>query len=348
MSHIILSKIGHAGCITLDRPEALNALSIDMVTQISAALSAWASDEAVKLVLIRSASSRAFCAGGDVREAVSIIKDNPELGAEPYFNAEYGFDLMLARYSKPLISLVDGVVMGGGFGVARLSDYMVVSSHIKMAMPETAIGLFPDVGASCFLRRAPLSAALMMGMTGTMIGAGDALSWQIADYHCPSEMFDELASALAAVTDRAQIEAVLASYHKAPPAPHFAMMMADIEQVFARPKLQDIAKQAEVLAQQGGKASWHQALSHKCPASIAAFWYMMTCLPVPASNEEAILRDYFLAVKMTKRPDFIEGVRAVLIDKDNAPRWAPRSVFEVSTDMLVDLFDFAGMKPLPE
>ena len=348
MTHIILSQKGQAGLIMLDRPQALNAMTIEMVTQMSQALLQWEEDESIHHVIITSSSPRAFCAGGDVRQAVGIIAENPKKGAIPYFDAEYGFDCILAGFQKPVIALVDGVVMGGGFGVARLADIMVVSSTIKMAMPETAIGLFPDVGASLFLRRAPMAAALMMGMTGAVIGAGDAMAWQIADYHCQSESFIALQNALCDARTQDDITECLERYHTAPPEPHFALQINDITAIFGTGTPAEIADKAQSHADKGGEASWAAALAHKCPTSIALFWHMMTQERVPNSYIEAICRDYYLACKMTSRADFVEGVRAVLIEKDNAPNWHPATVSEIDHKMLIDLFDFTGMSPLPE
>ena len=348
MTHIILSQKGQAGLITLDRPQALNALTIEMVTQMSKALLKWQADDSIHHVIITSSSPRAFCAGGDVRQAVGIIAEDPQKGAVPYFDAEYGFDRILARFQKPVIALVDGVVMGGGFGVARLADIMVVSSNIKMAMPETAIGLFPDVGASLFLRRAPIAAALMMGMTGAVIGAGDAMAWRLADYHCTAEMFADLQDSLCNARTKDEVTACLQAHHSAPPEPHFALQIDDVTAIFGTGTPAEMAEKAQNHAAKGGEASWASALAQKCPTSIALFWHMMTQERVPSSYEEAICRDYYLAVKMTARPDFVEGVRAVLIDKDNAPSWHPATLLEIDHKMLVDLFDFTGMPPLPE
>ena len=348
MTHLIISQVGNAGIITLNRPEALNALTIAMVRDMSDALIKWQDDDTVKLVIIRASAPRAFCAGGDVREAVSLLADKPDDGTTAYFDAEYGFDKRLATFPKPVIALVDGIVMGGGFGVARLADYMVVSSTIKMAMPETAIGLFPDVGASYFLRRAPFAAALMMGMTGTMIGAGDACAWDLADYHCDAEMFDALLHELSQAQNDAQMRDILASYHQTPPPGDLAQKLPLIEKIFTKDSVPQIIACAMQAQDDSDVAGWYGALTQKCPTSITAFWHMMRHLEVPQSAAAAIERDYYLACKMTARPDFVEGVRAVLIDKDNTPHWSPHLIADITDDMIADLFDFAGMTPLPE
>ena len=348
MSDVQINIVGRAGHIQLARPKALNAMTIDMVTNMADALRSWVDDDNVHHVIITSSESRAFCAGGDVRQAVSVIDQNPSEGATPYFKAEYGLDMCLASFPKPVTSLVEGVVMGGGLGVARLSDRMVISSDIKMAMPETAIGLFPDVGASLFLRRAPLACALMMGMTGTMIGAGDALAWNLADIHCHSADFDRLFEQLTSCETDRDIQTLLAEFHQPAPLAHFADQEALIADIFLQDTIHDILQAASVHKQAGGHADWSEQLLHRCPMSIACFWHMMTKEAVPQTMIEAIDRDYHLARKLTARPDFREGVRAVLVDKDNKPAWQPATLEEVTDDMMSALFNFDAMTPLPE
>ena len=347
MSHVRVYEHGLSAYIELSRPEALNALSVEMVQEITDALVRWRSDDSISHIIITSSSSRAFCAGGDVRQAVSFIKADPQQSAEPYFRCEYGLDVMIASYNKPIISLVDGVVMGGGLGLARLASYMVVSSTIKLAMPETAIGLFPDVGAAYFLRRAPLSAAIMLGMTGQVIGAGDAMAWQLADYHCPADDFAALKQALSAAQRDAEITAILKAHETSAPEAELADMMTEIDGIFGQNSLSDLLDEAAHLKQRPQPAKWHHALHTRCPASIGLFWHLMTQMPAPADAIEAIQTDYFLACKMMRRPDFYEGVRAVLIDKDNAPCWQPARIDQIDDQLLADLFDFAAMSPLP-
>ena len=348
MSHLVFSQKGRAGHILLNRPEALNALTIEMVTDLAAQLRLWAEDEAICHVIITSGEGRAFCAGGDVRQAVRVIAEEPDLGAKPYFQAEYGFDICLASFPKPVTCLVDGVVMGGGFGIARLSDFLVVSSRIKMAMPETAIGLFPDVGASHFLRRAPFEVALMLGMTGTIIGAGDAIAWGLADIHCQATEFEALFDALCLQTNEADIQSCLSRYHSAPPDKELALKSDMITDIFSQQSPSLIMAKAQKYEDDEFAQNWVKAFCQKCPTSISVFWHMMTKLPETRSVEEAIRRDFPLALKMTARPDFTEGVRAVLVEKDNKPKWQPASLSDVTDDMLAYVFDFDGAPPLPE
>lgn len=355
MSQIMVKQQNHLGIITLNRPEALNALNLSMVTIIKEALLKWLDDEAVDCVLLTSSSSRAFCAGGDVREAVSLIKENPTVSAEPYFEAEYGLDLILTNYPKPVIALVDGIVMGGGLGLARLSKYMVISKTIKCAMPETAIGLFPDVGASKFLRALPEPACLMMGMTGTILGAGDVIKWGLADFVIEVDKFDALIKELSYADDLSDssIKECLARYQsQSMPDDHYYAHLDLIASIFGQDTPQAIAKAALELANKEGKtanmaAGWAEALTHKSPTSIALFWTMIKRLDEPLSLTDAIQRDFHLACKMMRRADFMEGVRAVLIDKDNAPLWQPASLDEVDDDLLSSICNFTDMPLLP-
>ena len=355
LSQIVIRRENHLGIITLNRPEALNALNLFMVTIIKETLIKWLDDEAVECVLLTSSSLRAFCAGGDVREAVSLIKDNPTLFAEPYFEAEYGLDLILTNYPKPVIALVDGIVMGGGLGLARLSKYMVISKTIKCAMPETAIGLFPDVGASKFLRVLPEPACLMMGMTGTILGAGDVIRWGLADYMIAADKFKALIEELASADklSKTVIEESLARYQgQSMPDGYFYAHLDLITSIFGQDTPQAIAKAALKNAKQEGEtaniaAGWAEALTHKSPTSIALFWAMIKHLDNPLNLTEAVQRDFHLACKMMRRPDFMEGVRAVLIDKDNAPQWQPASLDEVDDDLLSSICDFTDMPLLP-
>ena len=354
MADILAYKDNHIGHIHLDRPDALNALDLAMVTIIHQALLDWLEDDDIHCVLLTSSSARAFCAGGDVREAVSLIKENPELSAAPYFEAEYGLDILLASYPKPTISLVDGIVMGGGLGLARLSKYMVISNQIKCAMPEVGIGLFPDVGASKFLRVMPEAAALMMGMTGSILNAGDVIKWGLADFITTSDHFDKIIEELKSADklDEMGITSILTNHQIEPPVGLFAPHIKLIEAVFNHETPQEMAKSAADYASDDSDAGkiatrWAEALSQKSPTSIALFWAMMRRLPEPENVVEAIQRDFHLACKMMRRSDFAEGVRAVLLDKDNQPQWQPATLLEVDEALLSSLCDFPSMPLLP-
>lgn len=351
MTQILFKQRGTAGIVVLNRPEALNALSTQMLEALAAKLIDWQSDARVKLIIITSSSTKAFCAGGDVRQAVAKIKaaadgrgDTPEGGARHYFQVEYGIDAQIASYPKPVIALVDGIIMGGGLGLAENASHMVISQTIRLAMPETAIGLFPDVGASLFLRRAGLPTALMLGMTGTIIGVGDALAWRLADRIVPAGRFDALITALSDVGEIDDVDTILAEFSIAESKPELALEAELIATCFT-------GEISDILANLSGNshplaAKWHHALQTRCPASIAAIHHIFHKRPAPTSIYEALNLDFKLALNMTARADFVEGVRAALIEKDNQPKWSPASLASIPQVFLEELFDFDGLPDL--
>ncbi len=335
-------KIGNAGVIELNRPEALNALNIHMVEQMAKHLSAWQVDEHIGHVIICSTSGRAFCSGGDVRQAVTFAKKAPDgLSAEPYFRAEYNLDIIIATYTKPIISLVNGVVMGGGLGLCRNGTITVVSESIKCAMPETAIGLFPDVGASLFLRVPGISIGLMLGMTGQIIGSGDAVHWKIANKCVQFKNFDSLKNDLCySYSDKNSLENVITIYEITPPEPILGKQEALINDLFNGSVLQIVQNVKQSVNKSEAAKHWHQALSKRCPASISVFHQLLSVMPPSNSLEEALQMDFQIACKMMRRSDFSEGVRAVLIDKDNSPIWSPDKLDLITKTELEAIFEF--------
>ena len=340
--HVRLLKIGNAGIIELNRPEALNALSVRMVEQIAKHLLEWQSDKDVGHVIICSTTAKAFCSGGDVRQAIDFIEKDPEgVSAEPYFRAEYSLDLIIATYPKHIVSLVNGVVMGGGLGLCRNGSITVVSESIKCAMPETAIGLFPDVGASLFLRAPGISVGLMLGMTGQIIGAGDAIRWQIANKCVPFDKFETLKHNLCFCdSDLSALERVIAKFEVSPPETVLARQEDLIGDLFNGTVL-EIAKNVRQCVEISEAAKyWQQALLTRCPASISVIHQLLYVMPPEKSLVEALQKDYQIACKMMRRSDFSEGVRAVLIDKDFSPKWSPDSLRLFTKSELDAIFEF--------
>ena len=192
----------------INRPKALNALNMEMCAQINEKLIAWSNDDQVDRVLITATESRAFCAGGDVRSIIPLIKKDPR-AADAYFKVEYTLDTLINAFPKPVIVIADGLTMGGGCGVLLNASHPVITEKMDFAMPETAIGLFPDVGASLFLRQPPHHIGVMMGMTGWRIGAGDMLAMGLAKHAVASEAVAELARKIIALENNAGIDALL-------------------------------------------------------------------------------------------------------------------------------------------
>ena len=332
-SSIIIETCAKVGRIILDRPEALNALSIEMCESIAEALVGWANSPDIDRIVIQASPGKAFCAGGDVRMIASLVAENT-VSADEFFRAEYGIHTMIARYNKPIIVIANGLTMGGGAGLLLNASHPVITTAMDFSMPETAIGLFPDVGASFFLRTAPDYVAAFLCMTGWRLGAGDMLHYNIAPYLIDSQSEAEIADAIIASADINAIESLLMgsvpAAHKTP--------IADAEQWIKS----HFSKPNPVAIRQSLEGDNHPmaekirtVLDSRCPLSIFLAHRLFTDPDlIPADKAAAINQDFRLAIRMTGRPDFTEGVRAVLLDKDNAPQWQPDK-FEKVTDAII-------------
>ena len=336
---------GPLGLLTLDRPRALNALDLDMVRALQRHLDVWKADATVKAVVVRGAGERAFCAGGDVRAVAQSLGTPQDVGPErlatAFFRDEYALNRTLHHFPKPCVSLVDGVCMGGGLGVSIHGSHRVVGERLVLAMPETALGFFPDVGGGWFLPRFPGEAGTYLGLTGARAGAADALWLGYATHHAPAGSFDALTQALAeadwgAGAPRAVVDAVLARFHRdAGPSPLAAQREA-IDRCFAGERVEDIL---EALEREG--TPWaqetHATLLRMSPTSLKATLRLLRrgrALPYDAVVELELR----LSQTLGARPDFREGVRAVLVDKDGQARWSPAELADVDDATVEALF----------
>ncbi|MCA0156612.1 enoyl-CoA hydratase/isomerase family protein [Tsukamurella sp. M9C] len=319
-AEIVTTVAGGTGHIELNRPKALNALTMDMVHAIDAALQAWESDDAVTRVLLTSASPKAYCAGGDIR----AIRDQVVAGEDftPFFRDEYDMNLRLAEFPKPVIALIDGVNMGGGVGVSIHGSHRVVSEKALIAMPEVAIGFLPDVGATHILGRLPKGFGELMGMTAARIGAGDALAVGLATHFVPSSAMPDVKAALLAGEE---LDGVLARFGDTAPAS--TLPLDEIADVFGRDSVTEIL--AGLATTSGAWADTaREQLSTACPTSVFVTFDLIQesrnrtlaqCL-----DEEAVV-----GARLVRRPDFVEGIRAVLVDKTRDPKFSPASVSDV-------------------
>ena len=346
--HISFSTHGRAGLVLLDRPRALNALSAQMAAALRGQLGIWADDDDIGHVVMAGSEPRAFCAGGDVRDLHAIaIRGEFEL-MKTHFRAEYGAHLAVYDFPKAIISLADGVTMGGGAGLMQCSTHAIVSETTRFAMPESAIGLFPDAGASVFLGRCPRQVALCLGLTGHIIGAADCLMLGLAGAMVRAAEMSALREALLAC-DSADIDAVIHRFQLDPGVPPLQAQRATIDHVFAGRDLATMRDRAGDLARLKGDSlaeAVHVALSTKCPMSMHVFARLIEMGPRIADIPAALDLDYHLAIRMTERPDFREGVRAVLIDKSNDAAWQPARLEDVTPAMVDAVFDNAGLPPL--
>jgi enoyl-CoA hydratase/carnithine racemase len=346
MSEYVQTRVANrTGIITLDRPKALNSLSLAMVRDLAAILQAWRGDDAVDAVVIGSSSPKGLCAGGDIRFFHEVGQKTPMGGSallEDFFTEEYALNHLIHFYPKPYVALMDGVVMGGGMGIAQggpACRIRIVTEKTKMAMPEVNIGLFPDVGGSYFLSRAPGQLGNYLGLTGLTIGAADALYVGLADLFVPQEQMGALA-ALIEATPGAQLRDAIATF-----ATPFAGGAGVSELETRRGAIDRHFGAPSVAAIMASLAADSDAFAQNALAAMAQRSPLMMCVTRELLHRGAA-RDVSGCLRMERtmvRHNFehgevLEGVRALVIDKDNAPKWNPPALADVSDDMVERFF----------
>jgi enoyl-CoA hydratase/carnithine racemase len=347
MSDHVQTRIANrTGIITLDRPKALNSLSLDMVRAITQVLMQWRGDAGVDAVVIKSTSEKALCAGGDIRFFYDVGRATPTGGSallEDFFTEEYALNHLIHFYPKPYIALMDGVVMGGGMGIAQGGPdcgLRIVTERTKMAMPEVNIGLFPDVGGSHFLSHAPGQLGRYLGLTGLTIGAADALYLGLADVFVPVEKLAALAELFEAAPGAelpAAIRELAAPFAGEAGASELAKQRALIDRHFAAPTvagvMESLAGDDNPFAQKALAAMRQRSPLMMCVTSEllerGAKMDVAGCLRM----ERTVVRRNF------ENGEVLEGVRALVIDKDNAPKWNPATLEEVTPEMVARFFE---------
>ncbi len=332
MADVEVEERGPLGLLTLNRPQALNALTLGMVRTLQAALDGWAADPAIRVVAIRGAGGRAFCAGGDIRAMWDIGRPGGERGLATlgFYAEEYRLNARIKRFPKPYLAFVDGIVMGGGVGVSVHGSRCIAGDATRLAMPETGIGFVPDVGTSHALPRLPGEVGLWMALTGARLGPVDAVGSGLCDHYLPSDRVDELLGALARleIGDREPIEAVDWAIEAMARPPEGPSVLAEhrerIDRLFAGDRLEDVLAALAADAHYWS-AEQAAAIRAKCPmATKLAFRLLREGRAL--GFEECLRLEYRLARACMTRADWYEGVRATVIEKDGAPRWDPATL----------------------
>ena len=345
---ILFSTHGMAGLVLMNRPRALNALTFEMAAAIGTQLAAWAQDDGIGHVVLAGAEPRAFCAGGDIRDLYRMAGEGDHDGLAVCFRAEYMAHMAIAEFPKPVISLADGIVMGGGAGLMQAGSHAIVTEKTRFAMPESAIGLFPDAGASVFLGRCPRPLALCLGMTGRIIGAADCLMLGLAQVMVPADSVNDLRAELL-TCDTAEIDTVIARHRADPGAAPLQAHRTEIDHIFSGDdpvRMRDRAGDMARLKASGLAAEIHEALAMKCPMTMHVFRRLVDMGDEIADIPAALTLDYHLALRMTRRDDFREGVRAVLVEKTNDARWSPARLEDIEPSMVDAIFDRDGLPNL--
>jgi enoyl-CoA hydratase len=339
MSEHILTRIeGNAGRISLNRPSALHALTLAMVHAVTAQLQAWAGDAAVQCLIIDHSEGRGFCAGGDIR----FLQESALVGGEAgrkFFYDEYQLNHLLFTYPKPVIAFMDGITMGGGVGISQPAKYRIATENTRFAMPETGIGLFPDVGGGWYLSRLPGRVGQYLALTGARIDGADCLAVGLATHYLPSASLEDVKVAIAANPD--DTAAVLGAASVGAPLAKIVEMRPQIERLFASDVYEDILA---ALEKDGGEwaAKELAGLRVKSPQTCKVALRQLAQGAHFTDFADNMRVEYRIASHVLTRHDFIEGVRAVIVDKDNAPKWNPATPEGVTDALLDEIF-----APLP-
>lgn len=328
---VLIRREGRAGRITLNRPKALNALTYPMVGRIWDALVAWRGDPKVELVLLDGAGDRALCAGGDVRSLYESRVQGSGL-ARAFWRDEYRLNALIGRYPKPYLAIQDGIVMGGGIGLSGHAAYRIVTERSRLAMPETGIGLIPDVGGTWLLAHAPGQAGIYLGLTGENMNAADAIHARFADTLVPSGKLEGLAEQLCNPKG-GKVRAVIAAHAQEPEPSQLERSSPDIDKVFADGSVETVLT---ALAKYPSEWSAKTAatLSQKSPKALKLTLAAIRNAKSLPSLDQALIVEYRLTVRLFEDGEFPEGVRALIVDKDRKPRWSPPQLDGVTTEMV--------------
>lgn len=317
-AEIHFERIGALGRIVLDRPKALNALTLDQVHAMHPRLAAWAGDPGVAAVVIEGAGDKAFCAGGDIRALYEACKAGDMAYVAAFYRDEYRLNRRIKTFPKPYVALLDGIVMGGGVGVSVHGRYRVATERTLFAMPETGIGFFPDVGGAFFLPRCPGRTGMYLGLTGARLKAADALHVGVATHYVPSDRLDDLRTALAQGGD---VAAILDRFHVDPGAAPLADRRAVIDDCFGRGSVAAILEALDAHPDPWARDTARTIRAKSPTATLVAFEQIRRG---GGLDFDACMRmEFRLSQAVAPAHDFIEGIRAVIVDKDNQPAWQP-------------------------
>jgi enoyl-CoA hydratase len=325
---VICIEAGSCGLITLNRPKALNALTLRMVRDIAAALDRWESDPAIKAVAIRGAGGKAFCAGGDIRILYGLGKAGHYDEQLAFWREEYCLNRRIKLYSKPYIALTDGIVMGGGAGLSVHGSHLIAGENFTFAMPETGIGFIPDVGATYFLPRLPACTGVYLALTGARMSCGDALAFGLACAHVPAGRHDRLAQRL---SSGEPVESAIAAESAPPPLSALSRESALITHCFSAGSVPEILGRLDEAGNSGSAFARAAAdsIRAKSPLSLVIALRQMQ-IGAKLGIGEALQTEFRLVSRLARSHDFYEGIRAVIIEKDNRPRWSPAELKQIA------------------
>ncbi len=320
------------GVLSLNRPKAIHALNLDMVHAMVAAMQGWQGDDAVQAILIDHSEGRGFCAGGDIAFLRNSALNDGGVSGRKFFHDEYQLNHLIQSYVKPVVAFMDGITMGGGVGISGPAQYRVATEATRLAMPETGIGLFPDVGGGWYLSRLKGRLGQYLALTGARLDGAECVWAGLATHYLPAENVAEAKARIAA--DPAAIPTILRELSAVPPAAKIAAHADEIERLFASDRYEDILAALEADGSDFAAATL-ASLATKSPQTCKVALRQLADSLKCADFAANMVMEYRIASRVLTRPDFAEGVRAVIVDKDNAPKWDPATP-EGVTDELID------------
>jgi len=346
-SDLVVRREGSAGIIRLNRPKALNAMTLEMSLGIDAALDQFEADPAVALVLLEGAGERGLCAGGDIRGLWESSREGGDLG-KVFWRQEYVMNARIAKFPKPYVAFMDGLVMGGGVGLSAHSSHRVVTERTKLAMPEVGLGFFPDVGGTWLLSHSPGELGTYFGLTGQTMNGPDAIHARFADAVVPSAKWPALREALTKARAGAtsnEVKTLIDGFATGETAGPVAAMQATIDKWFAYGRMQDIVAALQRDGSELAQATL-KTLSEKSPRGMVVTLKLLRLARTAKSLEECLVREYRAALQVFASDDFREGVRAAVIDKDRNPKWSPPRIEDVTPEMVAPYFAEIGADEL--
>jgi len=340
MNDILTQTHGPVGHLSLNRPQALHALTLDMCHAMSAALSGWASDDAVQAIIIDHAEGRGFCAGGDINFLRDSALNDGGVSGRKFFHDEYQLNHQLFTYAKPVVAFMDGITMGGGVGISQPAKFRVATENTRFAMPETGIGLFPDVGGGWYLSRLGGRVGQFLALTGARLDGAECLWTGLATHYLPSEKLPEAKARI--IADPSRIAGILSELSVTPPKARIEGNADRIAKFFGPDSYEDILAGLEA-----DESDWsfkeRDTLGTKSPQTCKVALRQLTTSAGFTDFADNMRMEYRIASRVLVRPDFAEGVRAVIVDKTGDPAWNPATPEGVTDELLDAIF-----APLPD
>jgi enoyl-CoA hydratase len=332
MTDLIITKQGRTGHATLNRPKALNAVTHQMLLDLETAMTDWTTDETIDLLLIDAVGDRAFCAGGDIVDLYAEgIKGRDEM-ARKFWRDEYRINAAIVAYSKPFVAVMDGIVMGGGVGISAHGSHRIVTERTMFAMPECAIGIIPDVGGSLLLARMPGHCGEYAGLTGARLSGADCIYAGLADFYVPSDKLEALKAALFITGD----PTVIGQFSETPPTSSLELNISEINELFGKPSIADI-ESALATATSEFAINASKGLQRGAPLAIMSALKIIHTARVDDDMALALRNEYRFVTNAVKSGEFIEGVRAAVIDKDRSPTWKYPTFDSVPVELIAAL-----------